>query len=182
MEKRMKNAFLISTCLIVSLFSLTKAAWTPPAASAWKSLSNNLGVSMKATNATVAPVGVDRTTGWLIVQPWANGVWRSTNQGQNFTHIDNKFTGDHGVWSSMGVTVCPDDGNKISIWAQYNGPGNTGFTVDGGTTCTCLVPCSRRAAILTTAPSTGTTTAKSCSARRMKGMACRSVVTAEKHG
>jgi hypothetical protein len=134
MEKRMKNAFLISTCLIVSLFSLTKAAWTPPAASAWKSLSNNLGVSMKATNATVAPVGVDRTTGWLIVQPWGNGVWRSTNQGQTFSHIENTFTGDHGVWSSMGVTVCPDDGKKIAIWAQYNGPGNTGFTVDGGAT------------------------------------------------
>ena len=77
---------------------------------------------------------VDRTTGEAFLTMWDHGVWKSTDQGKTFARIDGgKISGQGCGPISHSVQMSPE-GKQIALFNMNNGPGPSGYSLDGGKT------------------------------------------------
>jgi photosystem II stability/assembly factor-like uncharacterized protein len=116
------------------------AARVPPDAAAWRDLTPAVAaISRDPLDIALCAVAVDRTSGWLYIQPQDCGLWRSTDQGRTFQQIGqeviNKGTRHSHSWAS--VQVHPE-GGKITVYSMcsyWRVPmGLCGYSLDGGNT------------------------------------------------
>jgi len=82
----------------------------------------------------VALAFVDRTTGDAFLSMWDYGVWKSTDAGETFARVDGgKISGKGCGPISHSVQMSPE-GKKIAVFNMNNGPGPSGYSLDGGRT------------------------------------------------
>jgi photosystem II stability/assembly factor-like uncharacterized protein len=130
----------------------------PPDASTWQDLVKSITDSIcsrsvagrEENEVRLATVAVDRTNGWLYLQPGARGLWRSKDQGRSFQQIGATVINEGGArhahsWAS--VQVHPE-GGKIAVFTMCSGfvepMGMCGFSLDDGATWKELVKYGRQ--------------------------------------
>lgn len=149
---------LVSVLLTVGVaFALTGAEPQNPAepkspeAGAWqdlvKPIASNIGAEAEAR---LVGLAVDRTNGWLYIQPGQKGLWRSKDQGKTFQQIGADVINNGGArhahsWASVQVHPA---GRKIAVFTMCSGfvepMGMCGYSLEHGASWTELIKFGRQ--------------------------------------
>jgi photosystem II stability/assembly factor-like uncharacterized protein len=143
---------LASALLTVGVaFALASAEQKLPDASAWRDLCKPIASSIGSeAEARLVGVAVDRTNGWLYVQPGQKGLWRSKDQGRTFEQIGADVINNGGArhahsWAAVQVHPA---GGKIAVFTMCSGfvepMGMCGYSLDHGSSWNELIKFGRQ--------------------------------------
>lgn len=100
----------------------------PDSKSRWLDLSGPVTAQVKSDwPGLTAGVAVDRADGTVYMILSGQGVWKSTDQGTNFTRVDGKVIGGR---CETGYALCADPKGGRLFCFMLDGP--SGYTLDAG--------------------------------------------------
>jgi hypothetical protein len=132
----------------------TRPAGAAASQPAWVALGKDVFAEAKfdPRNSYMMPAA-DRTTGDVFLFGWGvgMGVWKSSDGGKSFTHVDGGKINGNLAWCGplcgYSVHISPE-GKKIAVFTMYVGPatpppGLAGYSLDGGATWTSFTSIDR---------------------------------------
>jgi 6-phosphogluconolactonase (cycloisomerase 2 family) len=121
--------------IVVIAFSATAFAEDGQWVALWQDAYKGIAETRFDPERMSANVAVDRTTGDAYLSMWNLGIWKSSDEGKTFARVDGGKISGGGCGPIQGLSFyIHPEGQKLVTFNMNNGPGPSGFSIDGGKT------------------------------------------------